>query len=64
MSEKWATLDCGKFPSEKNCRIKMTSPADDIEELLAIAFYHAIRDHGHQETPELREKLINLIEYH
>jgi predicted small metal-binding protein len=42
------------MPSEKNCSLTI---AGTEEEVVAVAVRHAIEDHGHQDTPELREEI-------
>jgi predicted small metal-binding protein len=49
------TIDCREMPSEKNCTIAIA--ADTEDELLDSAVYHAVRVHGHQDTPELRAQI-------
>ncbi len=49
------TIDCREFPSEKNCTIAIA--ADNEDELLDSAVTHAVRVHGHQDTPELRAQI-------
>ncbi len=51
--------DCRKFPSEKNCTVTISGSE---EEVLALATHHAITDHGHEDTPELREQLRAMLE--
>jgi len=51
--------DCRKFPSEKNCTVAI---AGTEEEVLSLAVHHAIHDHGHEDTPELREKVKSTLE--
>jgi len=51
--------DCRKFPSEKNCTVAI---AGSEEEVLPLAIHHAVRDHGHEDTPELREQVKGMIE--
>lgn len=46
--------DCRLMPSEKNCSLTI---AGTEEEVVAVAVRHAIEDHGHQDTPELREEI-------
>jgi hypothetical protein len=50
--------DCRKFPSEKNCTLTI---AGNVDEVLDVAVYHAIKTHGHQDTPELRKQLRQLL---
>ena len=45
-TRKWAVLDCGKYPSDNNCQIKMMAPADHLEDVLDIAVRHAIESMG------------------
>lgn len=52
-------IDCGKFPSEKNCSLTLTGTE---EEIVPTAVYHAVTYHGHAESPELREKIRNSME--
>jgi len=46
--------DCRLMPSEKNCSLYISGTA---EEVLDTAVKHAVSDHGHQDTPELREEI-------
>jgi len=48
-------IDCREFPSESKCTIAIA--ADTEEELMDSAVYHAVRKHGHQDTPELRAQI-------
>jgi hypothetical protein len=47
-------IDCRRMPSERNCSVTISGTE---EEVLAIAVRHATEEHGHEDTPELREKL-------
>jgi hypothetical protein len=53
----WLAANCGKFPSEKNCQLVLMAPESQREDLIKAAVAHAISDHGHQDTPELRSEL-------
>jgi predicted small metal-binding protein len=53
MSRKY--IDCREFPSESNCTIAIS--ADGEDELIDAAAQHAVKVHGHQDSPELREQL-------
>ena len=46
--------DCRLMPSEKNCSLTIAGTEDEV---LTVATRHAIEDHGHQNTPELREQV-------
>lgn len=48
-------VDCREFPSESNCTVAIS--ADSENELLEIAFQHAVATHGHTDTPELRDMI-------
>jgi predicted small metal-binding protein len=47
-------IDCRRIPSDRNCSITITGTE---EEVLALAVRHAVEEHGHANSPELREKL-------
>lgn len=42
------------MPSEKNCSLYISGTA---EEVLDTAIKHAVADHGHADTPELRKEI-------
>ena len=50
--------DCRLMPSEKNCSVTI---AGTLDEVLTVATRHAIEEHGHQDTPELREQVKSTI---
>ena len=47
-------VDCRRMPSERNCSLTI---AGTEEEVLTVAVRHAIEEHGHSDTPELREMI-------
>jgi predicted small metal-binding protein len=47
-------LDCRRVPSERNCSLTIAGTEDEV---LMIAVRHAVEEHGHADTPELRERL-------
>jgi len=51
-------IDCRNFPSEKNCTIAISGTE---EEVLDLAVLHAVRDHGHSQTAELREQIRSML---
>jgi hypothetical protein len=53
----WWVANCGKFPSEKNCRLVLMAPDSQREDLINAAAAHAVADHGHPDTPDLRSEL-------
>ena len=42
------------MPSDRDCSLTILGTE---EEVLTIATRHAVEEHGHTDTPELREKL-------
>jgi predicted small metal-binding protein len=48
-------IDCREFPSEPKCSV--TIAADSENELMEVAVQHAVRSHGHEDTPAFREHL-------
>jgi len=58
MSRKY--IDCRNYPSESGCTIAIS--ADGRDELVEAAAQHAVQVHGHQDGPELRRQLSQIIE--
>ncbi|MES2016674.1 MAG: DUF1059 domain-containing protein [Pseudomonadota bacterium] len=52
-------IDCREFPSESKCTV--TIAADSEQELMEVAVQHAVRVHGHEDTPEFRTQLREAI---
>lgn len=52
-------IDCRKFPSESGCSLSIEGTE---EEVLTVAVRHAIEEHGHEDTPDLRDDLRELLE--
>jgi len=50
--------DCRKFPSERGCSLTISGTEDEV---LTIAAYHAVKDHGHKDTPELRAQIQRML---
>lgn len=50
--------DCRQMPSETNCSLKISGTEDEV---LRVATRHAVEDHGHQDTPELRQQLRDML---
>ena len=59
MSETRKTLDCRKFPSEKNCSLTISGTEAEV---LPIAVYHAVTHHGHEDSAELHQELRKLLQ--
>jgi len=51
-------IDCRLFPSEKNCTLAISGTEDEV---LPVAVRHAIQEHGHADTPELRVQIKALL---
>lgn len=50
--------DCRKFPSEKNCSLTITGTE---EEVLTIATRHAVEEHGHNHSQELKNQIRSML---
>jgi predicted small metal-binding protein len=46
--------DCRLFPSESKCSLYI---AGTEEEVLKVAVRHAVEEHGHENSPQLREEI-------
>jgi predicted small metal-binding protein len=46
------------MPSENNCSLTI---AGREEEVLPVAIRHAVEDHGHEDTAELREQIRSML---
>ena len=51
-------IDCSEFPSDSNCTLKISGTEDEV---LPVAAKHAAEIHGHEDTPEMREKLRSFL---
>ncbi|HTE84083.1 MAG TPA: DUF1059 domain-containing protein [Dehalococcoidia bacterium] len=61
-SGQWLAANCGKFPSDRNCKLVMMAPESQKSDLVNAAVAHAVKDHGHQDTPELRAELGGILD--
>ena len=59
MAAQRKSIDCRNYPSEKNCSLKISGPE---EEVLDAAVLHAVSVHGHENTPELRAKIKQMLQ--
>ena len=50
--------DCRKMPSKKKCTLTI---AGKMTEVLPIAIYHAVKNHGHKNTAKLRRDIKMMI---
>lgn len=51
-------IDCRRMPSERNCSVTISGTEDEV---LTLATRHAVEEHGHADSPELREQLRSLL---
>lgn len=56
MSRKY--IDCRAMPSENGCDLAMSG---SDEHVLNAAVTHAVTAHGHEDTPELRDQIRQLL---
>jgi len=59
---KWVVANCGKFPSEKNCKLVIMAPDSQRQDLIDAAATHAAKTHGHENTPQLRKELDGFLD--
>ena len=55
---KRMAADCRLMPSEKNCSLYIAGNEDEI---LKVAVRHAVEEHGHKNTPELRNQVKSML---
>jgi predicted small metal-binding protein len=58
MSSNRKSIDCRKYPSEKNCSVKISGTE---QEVLDAAVQHAVSAHGHPNSPELRDQIKSML---
>jgi hypothetical protein len=51
--------DCRKYPSESGCTLTIIGEEDEV---LRAAVEHAVSVHGHEDGPELRGAISELLE--
>ena len=51
--------DCRRFESDSDCQLTIIGPEDDVVD---AAVQHSVASHGHQDSPELRERLRAMLE--
>ncbi|RPI17544.1 MAG: DUF1059 domain-containing protein [Ignavibacteriae bacterium] len=52
-------IDCREFPNEIGCTLTISGSE---KEVIRVAVRHAIEEHGHQDTPELKKQLKALLQ--
>jgi hypothetical protein len=58
----WVVANCGKFPSEKNCKLVIMAPIAQREDLIDAAATHAVESHGHAQDSQLRKELAGFLD--
>ena len=58
MAAQRKSIDCRDYPNENNCSLKISGTE---EEVLDAAVHHAASAHGHENTPELREQIKQML---
>lgn len=51
-------LDCREFLNEINCTLQISGNASEV---FKVAIRHAIEDHGHKDTAELRKQIKSMM---
>jgi len=62
---RWLVGNCWKIPSDKNCKLVIMAPEDQREDIIEASIVHAVKSHGHKDTPELRsevDKMLDIVE--
>jgi len=52
-------IDCREFPSESGCTVAIS--ADSNDEQIEAAAQHAVKVHGHEDGPQLRAQLNQIV---
>ena len=51
--------DCRRFESDSNCSLTIIGEQDEV---IAAAAQHAATVHGHEDSPEMRAQLVEMLE--
>lgn len=51
--------DCRRYPSESNCSLTIIGEENEV---IDTAAQHAASTHGHEDTPEFREQIREMLE--
>jgi hypothetical protein len=54
IKNKRVVIDCRKFPNEIGCTLLISG---SVKEVFNVALRHAIEEHGHKDTTELRKQI-------
>ncbi|HSU14541.1 DUF1059 domain-containing protein [Longimicrobium sp.] len=58
MGDARKMADCRMFPSDSGCTLTISGSEDEV---MRVALRHAVEEHGHQDTPELRDQLRSML---
>jgi uncharacterized protein DUF1059 len=58
MADKRVVADCRLFPSESGCTLTISGREDEV---IRAATEHAVSVHGHEDTPELRVQIKEML---
>jgi predicted small metal-binding protein len=58
MGDTRKMADCRMFPSDSGCTLTISGSEDEV---MRVAVRHAVEEHGHQDTPELRDQLRSML---
>jgi len=51
-------IDCSEYPSDSNCTLRISGTEDEV---LTAATNHASTVHGHEDTPQFRDELREML---
>ena len=51
--------DCRQFPSENNCSLTIAGTEDEV---MKVAVWHAVHDHGHKDSLELQQQIKSMLQ--
>ena len=57
-NEKRKVADCRTMPSEKNCTLTISGSEAEVTN---VATRHAVEEHGHKDSPELRAQIGKML---
>jgi len=55
---KRMAADCRLFPSDKNCSLYIAGTEDEV---VQVAVRHAVEEHGHDDSKELRNQIKSML---
>ena len=55
---KRMAADCRLFPSDKNCSLYIAGTEDEV---VQVAVRHAVEEHGHDDSKELRSQIKSML---